>query len=257
MAAVTDLPPARVRTVLSDLRQALDETVPAKVVDRNLLVGTWNIRAFGDLTDRWLSGPADSPKRDLAALVCIAEVLSRFDVVAVQEVRGSARQCAEHPAPFIRRLSVRDIPEAQRNAPCSINRMRPGRDDPQAAPTPAAPRTASTGPRLLPSKYPLRPLGRSHSGRHGRQAATTPSSTSRDLPRSGTATVGHPGSASHRTRFIGGRAASGQRRGSPTGDGGCVGGTSTQVRPLATTCLVPRPSSAHVSPTSGSTGHFE
>jgi hypothetical protein len=45
--------------------------------------------------------------------------------------------------------------------------------------------------------------------------------------------------------------------GSPTGDGGCVGGTSTQVRPLATSCLVPRPSSGHVSPTSGSTGHFE
>jgi hypothetical protein len=45
--------------------------------------------------------------------------------------------------------------------------------------------------------------------------------------------------------------------GSPTGDGGCVGGTSTQVRPLATSCFVPRPSSGHVSPTSGSTGHFE
>jgi hypothetical protein len=95
MAAVTDLPPAHVRTVLSDLRQALDETVPAKVVDRSLLVGTWNIRAFGDLTDRWLSGPADSPKRDLAALVCIAEILSRFDAVAVQEVRGNLR-CLRH-----------------------------------------------------------------------------------------------------------------------------------------------------------------
>jgi hypothetical protein len=95
MPNMTDVPPASVRTALSGLRAALDAEVPAKLVDRNLLVGTWNIRAFGDLTDRWESGPADSPKRDLAALVCIVEMLSRFDVVAIQEVRGNLR-CLRH-----------------------------------------------------------------------------------------------------------------------------------------------------------------
>jgi hypothetical protein len=47
-----------------------------------------------------------------------------------------------------------------------------------------------------------------------------------------------------------------QPQSSPTGDGGCVGGTSSQVRPLSTTCSVPRPSSEHPSPASGSAGHF-
>ncbi|MBG6181878.1 endonuclease/exonuclease/phosphatase family protein [Arthrobacter sp. CAN_A1] len=53
----------------------------------NLLIATWNLRAFGDLTEKWASGPADSPKRDFHALACIAGIGSRFDVLALQEVR--------------------------------------------------------------------------------------------------------------------------------------------------------------------------
>lgn len=91
MASVIDPPPAPVAAELHTLRGALDAAVPAKLLDRNLLIGTWNIRALGDLTEKWRSEADDTPKRDLASLLYIAEILSRFDVVAVQEVRGNLR----------------------------------------------------------------------------------------------------------------------------------------------------------------------
>ncbi len=91
MATVTDQPPAVVQVVLAAVRSALDATIPAKALDRNLLIGTWNLRAFGDLTPKWQSEAGDSPKRDLGSLLCIAEIVSRFDVVAVQEVRGNLK----------------------------------------------------------------------------------------------------------------------------------------------------------------------
>ena len=56
-------------------------------LDRNLLVATWNIRAFGRVTEKWRSEQDDSPRRDLFDLRCIAEVVSRFDVVAIEEAR--------------------------------------------------------------------------------------------------------------------------------------------------------------------------
>ena len=78
--------PAGVEQDLTRLRQALDAQVPAKA-DRNLLLGTWNLRAFGDLTGKWDSADGDSPRRDWHALVCIAAVMRHLDVVAVQEAR--------------------------------------------------------------------------------------------------------------------------------------------------------------------------
>lgn len=78
--------PARVAADLDQLSAALDDQVPSRT-DRNLLIGTWNIRALSDLTTSWRAGAEDSPKRDWHALVCLAEVVSRFDVVAVQETR--------------------------------------------------------------------------------------------------------------------------------------------------------------------------
>ena len=73
------------------LRAALDERLPAKRLDRNLLIATWNIRAFGDLTEEWDAGPDASPKRDLHALALITEIVSRFDVIAIQEVKGNIK----------------------------------------------------------------------------------------------------------------------------------------------------------------------
>lgn len=91
MTTMTEAPPASVLAEVQNLRRALDAAVPSKVLDHNLVIGTWNIRVFGDLTEKWFSEEEDSPKRDLGSLLCIAEILRRFDVVAIQEVRGNLK----------------------------------------------------------------------------------------------------------------------------------------------------------------------
>jgi len=91
MPKITDQPPPEIVAELAELRAVLDEDIPPKVLDRNLHIATWNIRAFGGLTGEWMSDEEDSPKRDLHSLLCIAEIVSRFDVVALQEVRGSIK----------------------------------------------------------------------------------------------------------------------------------------------------------------------
>jgi len=95
MPTITDAPPPDVAAGLARLGAALDDTLPARRLDRNLLVATWNIRAFGDLTEKWHAEPADRPRRDLTSLASIVAVLARFDVVAVQEVRGNLK-CLRH-----------------------------------------------------------------------------------------------------------------------------------------------------------------
>jgi endonuclease/exonuclease/phosphatase family metal-dependent hydrolase len=82
-----DPPPSETTDVLRKLSAGLDEKIPAKVVDRNLLIGTWNIQALGRITKRWTPKADDSPKRNLTDLCCIAEIVSRFDVVALVEVK--------------------------------------------------------------------------------------------------------------------------------------------------------------------------
>ncbi|MEO8080805.1 MAG: endonuclease/exonuclease/phosphatase family protein [Caldimonas sp.] len=73
-------PTTRRRVVdgLRRLRPALSAAVPARTATDTLLVATWNIREF------------DSGKygfRPLEPYYYIAEILSRFDLIAVQEVR--------------------------------------------------------------------------------------------------------------------------------------------------------------------------
>ncbi|HVF74927.1 MAG TPA: endonuclease/exonuclease/phosphatase family protein [Acidimicrobiales bacterium] len=84
-------PPKAVTDDVARLGAALDEKVPRKRLDHNLLIATWNIRAFGDLTEAWQAPPDASPKRDYHALACIAEIVSRFDVIGIQEVRGNLK----------------------------------------------------------------------------------------------------------------------------------------------------------------------
>jgi endonuclease/exonuclease/phosphatase family metal-dependent hydrolase len=71
---------------LTRVSEALDAVVPPRS-SSNLLIATWNLRAFAHLTGKWQAGAKDSPKRDWQAVAVIAEIVSRFDVVAVQEVR--------------------------------------------------------------------------------------------------------------------------------------------------------------------------
>jgi len=85
-----DLPgemPDVVRRELDGLAAALDEAIPAKQLDDNFLLATWNIRNFGAFTAAWVGEADASPKRDRQSLHAIAEIVRRFDVVAVQEVK--------------------------------------------------------------------------------------------------------------------------------------------------------------------------
>jgi endonuclease/exonuclease/phosphatase family metal-dependent hydrolase len=61
--------------------------LPLKISDHNLLIGTWNIRNFGGVFPEWKEN-TNSPKRNLRALVYISEIIRRFDVVAIQEVKA-------------------------------------------------------------------------------------------------------------------------------------------------------------------------
>jgi hypothetical protein len=83
---MTEQPPAAVTEDLDRLQAALVAVIPART-ESNLLVATWNVRVLGDLTAKWVAGPKDAPKRDWHAIACLAGVISRFDVVAVQESR--------------------------------------------------------------------------------------------------------------------------------------------------------------------------
>jgi len=72
----------RVASNLVDLRASLDDAaganfVPPKTSHESLLVATWNIQHFG------------SSQRYEESLFYIAEVLSRFDFISVQEVKQS------------------------------------------------------------------------------------------------------------------------------------------------------------------------
>ncbi|WKZ38566.1 MAG: endonuclease/exonuclease/phosphatase family protein [Anaerolineales bacterium] len=62
------------------LKFELDKTIPAKTVDSTLLLATWNIREFGG---------SKSGGREAEPLFYLAEIISRFDIVAVQEVRDN------------------------------------------------------------------------------------------------------------------------------------------------------------------------
>ncbi|MDK2748795.1 MAG: hypothetical protein KYX67_15865 [Brevundimonas sp.] len=81
MATILGPPPQAVRDDLGRLNTLL-KVVPPKTAGDNLLIGTWNIRSFGSLTEKWESEDGDSPRRDFHAAVLIVAVLERFDVIA-------------------------------------------------------------------------------------------------------------------------------------------------------------------------------
>jgi endonuclease/exonuclease/phosphatase family metal-dependent hydrolase len=78
------------RTIVEDVirlrRRIIKSGVPQKVLDKNLLVGTWNLRGFSKIHPHWEENPG-SPKRNLRALVYISEIIRLFDVIAIQEVK--------------------------------------------------------------------------------------------------------------------------------------------------------------------------
>ncbi len=78
------------RVVVEDIarlrRRIEDSRLPGKLIDHNLLVGTWNIMNFGRVYEKWEEN-ARSPKRNLRAMAYVAEIVRRFDVIAIKEVK--------------------------------------------------------------------------------------------------------------------------------------------------------------------------
>jgi hypothetical protein len=70
MAGITDTPPAAVQADLASLRSALDQAIPGKTPHDNLLIATWNLKAFASVTKNWTAGSSavSTTTRGIAAL---------------------------------------------------------------------------------------------------------------------------------------------------------------------------------------------
>ncbi len=86
MINYADYPANLVEDIVRLRRRLTASSLPAKSTDRNLIVGSWNVRALGGLHREFTENP-ESPKRNLRGLAVIAEIVRRFDVVAVQEIK--------------------------------------------------------------------------------------------------------------------------------------------------------------------------
>ncbi|MBN2392833.1 MAG: endonuclease/exonuclease/phosphatase family protein [Anaerolineae bacterium] len=82
----SDYPRLVVEDIVRLRRRIEHSRLPAKLVDRNLLIGTWNIRSLSQVYKEWDENPG-SPKRNLRAMAYIAEIVRRYDVIAIQEVK--------------------------------------------------------------------------------------------------------------------------------------------------------------------------
>lgn len=82
--------PAHIHALTQDVirlrRRIAMSGMPKKVVDSNLIIGTWNIRMFGNIFSQWTEN-VDTPKRNLRSMVYISEIVRCFDVIAIQEVK--------------------------------------------------------------------------------------------------------------------------------------------------------------------------
>jgi hypothetical protein len=48
-------------------------------------------------TRAWTASEKDSPKRDLRAILGIAEIIRRFNVIAIQKIKGELRALRDLP----------------------------------------------------------------------------------------------------------------------------------------------------------------
>lgn len=73
---------AQERLGLMTLMDSGDYKIPSRRVDENLLLATWNIQQF-------------SEKKSWRALKYIADIIERFDIVAIQEIKSDLRGLAK------------------------------------------------------------------------------------------------------------------------------------------------------------------
>jgi hypothetical protein len=98
--------PDNFRSAFARLSEELDrQGIPPKLLDRNLLIGTWNIRHLISYHEdnEWLAVPRlppempvehrkpESTSRDPFALHFMARIIARFDIVLLTEVRAQAK----------------------------------------------------------------------------------------------------------------------------------------------------------------------
>ncbi len=80
-------PPLVAEEIVRIRRRMERAGLPAKRVDRNLIIATWNIRALGGIYPSFDENPG-SPKRNWRGLAHMAEIIRHFDVCAIQEVKS-------------------------------------------------------------------------------------------------------------------------------------------------------------------------
>lgn len=85
MLTYRDYPRVAIEDVVRLRRRMAERGFPEKRLDRNLIVGSWNIAQYGRLRDDWIL--EGDPIRNLRGLATIAELVRGFDVLAVQEVK--------------------------------------------------------------------------------------------------------------------------------------------------------------------------
>jgi hypothetical protein len=98
VASIAETPPAAIREELTRLRRQLGRDIPKKT-DRNLLIATWNLREFGDLTTKWDS--ASRYPKAISTPSLHQGDRQAIDVVAIREVKepGGAARDARRPRP--------------------------------------------------------------------------------------------------------------------------------------------------------------
>jgi len=67
---ITDPLPHDLAEIFGPLVSPLNETIPPRHLNRNLLAATWTLRAFGQATEKWRSEPRSDR--------CIGEIVSHF-----------------------------------------------------------------------------------------------------------------------------------------------------------------------------------
>ena len=78
--SMTDDEKIRTITNLIRLKNGLDLRIPSRKTDCNLLIASWNIKEFGHTTQRLSE-----------SYFYIAEILARFDLIAIQEVKSTLK----------------------------------------------------------------------------------------------------------------------------------------------------------------------
>jgi hypothetical protein len=70
--------------LINQMLTEFDSDVFGKEKDKSFQSSIAQIeKGFGNLTRKWKSTRADSSKRDLHSLLCIAEIIRKFDVIAM------------------------------------------------------------------------------------------------------------------------------------------------------------------------------